>query len=183
MTHGNAENENAAAADLADLVDIGVAQWRKERPDLDPSAKMITSRILLLNDIILKSYNSIFNSLNIKYPMYVVLTTLRGSGEPFAMSPSAIYNMMVVSSGGLSKILNRLDEQGLVTRQIDPNDGRGVIVQLTDEGKAVIDKAMEIQERAEHRLVRCLSAEEQEMITVLLRKLVVHNGGRFFSPL
>ncbi len=162
-------------------MDIGVAQWRTERPDLDPSAKAITGRILRLHDVILRAFNSAFASHGLKYPNYAVLATLRSAGEPYEMTPSSLQEMMVLTSGGLSKLLSRLEKQGFIERAVGPNDRRSVIVRLTQKGKALIDQAMATQAKVEHQLIASLSPDDRKMMETLLRRLVLTNGGRFLG--
>jgi DNA-binding MarR family transcriptional regulator len=162
-------------------MDVGVAQWRNQRPDLDPSAKAITGRILRLHDVILRAFNSAFAVHGLKYPNYAVLATLRSSGEPYEMTPSALQEMMVLTSGGLSKLLSRLEKQQLIVRTVGLSDRRSVIVRLTDKGRELIDKAMATQADVEHELIASLSAEERKVMETLLRRLVLTNGGRFLG--
>src|SRR5690606_881444 len=84
--HGHlGDFSGGAFATLGDhrAMDVGVAQWRTERPDLDSSAKAITGRILRLHDVILRAFNSAFAAHGLKYPNYAVLATLRSAGEPY----------------------------------------------------------------------------------------------------
>lgn len=174
-------DKTAEHAAYKDVMDVGIAQWRRERPDLDPSAKAITGRILRLHDVILRAFNSAFAVHGLKYPNYAVLATLRSSGDPYEMTPSALQEMMVLTSGGLSKLLGRLEDQGLIQRTVGPNDRRSVIVKLTESGRRLIDQAMATQAKVEHQLIASLSAEERELMERLLRRLVLTNGGRFLG--
>ncbi|MGE0844937.1 MAG: MarR family winged helix-turn-helix transcriptional regulator [Flavobacteriaceae bacterium] len=164
-----------------DVMDVGVAQWRRERPDLDPSAKAITGRILRLHDVILRAFNAAFAAHGLKYPNYAVLATLRSAGAPFELTPSALQNTMVLTSGGLSKLLGRLERNGLITRKSGPNDGRTVIVRLTEKGRKLVDGAMATQAKVEHELIASISPQERIVLQSLLRRLVLTNGGRFIG--
>lgn len=168
-------------ATYKDVMDIGIAQWRKERPDIDPSAKAITGRILRLHDVILRAFNSAFTPHGLKYPNYAVLATLRSMGEPYEMTPSALQDMMVLTSGGLSKLLGRLESQKLIIRKVGPTDRRSVIVKLTEKGRVLIDEAMVTQAKVEHELIASLEMDERHLMESLLRRLVLTNGGRFLS--
>lgn len=159
-------------------MDVGLAQWEHELPDIDSSAKAVTGRILRLHDVILKSFNKAFKTHGLKYPNYAVLATLRSSGHPYEMTPTALQDMMVLTSGGLSKLLARIEADGQIVRTIGSNDRRSVIVRLTDKGRVLVEKAMRTQARVEHDLIATLAAEERELLSAMLRRLLLTNGGR-----
>ncbi len=162
-----------------DVMDVGIAQWRRERPDLDPSAKAVTGRLLRMHDVILRAFNRFLASHNLKYADYAVIATLRSSGAPFEMTPSALHDMMALSSGGLSKVLGRLEAQGLVSRTVADEDRRNVIVGLTGPGRDLADRTMTLQAEAEHALLAPLTKRERETVAAALRKLIIHNEGVF----
>lgn len=181
--HVRSESSAADASEpfYKDVMDVGIAQWRKERPDLDPSAKAVTGRILRLHDVILKAFNKALSANGLKYRNYAVLATLRSSGEPFEMTPSALQEMMVLTSGGLSKLLSRLEKKNLIARTVGLNDRRNVLVRLTEKGQALVEQAMATQAKVEHELIASLSQEERKIMEKLLRRLVVSNSGRTWS--
>lgn len=168
----------AAGPAYKDVMDIGIAQWRRERPDLDPSAKAITGRILRLHDVILRAFNTAFTVHGLKYPNYAVLATLRSAGEPYEMTPTHLQDMMVLTSGGLSKLLARIEKQGLIERKTDTADRRSIIVKLTAKGRAVADSAMATQAKVEHELIASLAPDERELMAGFLQRIVLTNGGR-----
>jgi DNA-binding MarR family transcriptional regulator len=88
---------------------------------------------------------------------------------------------LLFSSGGLTKLLERLQERGLVTREPDPSDGRGVLVGLTAAGKLLQEEAMAAHRLNEERLLASLSSDQREALTNILRDLLVafeSNAGR-----
>ncbi|MCF3935697.1 MarR family transcriptional regulator [Acuticoccus sp. M5D2P5] len=163
-------------------MDVGLAQWHRERPDLDPSAKAVTGRILRLHDIILRAFNRVLASHGLKYADYAVIATLRASGAPYEMTPSALHNMMALSSGGLSKVLGRLEAQGLIVRRTAEEDRRSVIVALTEAGHALTEPTMAFQANAEHDILAPLTKRERDQVAAALRKLIIYNEGVFVEP-
>jgi DNA-binding MarR family transcriptional regulator len=155
-----------------DRVARGMAQWRQERPDIDCSGKAVVGRILQLHDVILRAVDRTLARHGLKYPAYAVLATLRVAGSPYRMSPSELLETLLLSSGGLSNLLRRMEEDGLVRRMADERDGRGVIVELTEEGARIADAAMVDHAETERKLVSVLSSESQEETAAALAMLI-----------
>ena len=139
-------------------------KWRRARPDIDGSGKAVVGRILHLNDIIMRAVNKALAKHGIKYPVYAVLATIRVSGPPFRMSPSELLSTLLVTSGGLSNLLRRMESDGYITRNADSRDGRGVIVELTQKGVQTADAAMKDHAEAEREIVSCLPSDLQETV-------------------
>lgn len=169
-----AGHESAQLKEL-DLVDRGIAQWRYERADIDSSGKEVVGRLLRLEGIVLNSVNSALKTLGVKYQEYAVLATLRVAGTPYRLSPSQLQSTLLFTSGGLSNLLKRLEEQGWVKRSTDPADGRGVLVKLTAKGKRLADEAMPIHAAAELHLVRMLDQEQRANLATLLQLVMKGN--------
>jgi DNA-binding MarR family transcriptional regulator len=165
-----------AAAPEFDLVGRGMAQWRRERPDIDCSGKAIVGRVLLLQDIILRAVNAALAPHGLRYQTYSVLATLRVSGAPYRMSPSRLQATMLLTSGGISNLLRRLDAQGLVRRFEDKTDRRGVVVELTRRGLDLADRAMVDHARMERQLCAMLDADDQKQVATLLSRMALLGG-------
>ncbi|MEO9338770.1 MarR family transcriptional regulator [Mesorhizobium sp. SB112] len=133
-----------------------MAQWRAARPDINGSGKAVVGRILHLNDIIMRAVDKALSRHGIMYPVYAVLATIRVSGEPYRMSPTELLSTLLVTSGGLSNLLRRMEADGYITRTANKRDGRGVIVELTDEGLALADASMADHAAVERSLIECL---------------------------
>ena len=159
-----------------DLVDRGMAQWRRERADIDCSGKAVVGRILLLQDIILKTVNAVLAVHGLRYPAYAVLATLRVAGKPHRLSPSQLQATMLFTSGGISNLIARVEKQGYVRRTTDATDKRGVWVELTRKGLDLANRAMADHAAAERQLCAMLSGSEQDSLARLLSSLIVSNG-------
>ena len=147
-----------------DRVGAGMQRWRREFPDIDCSGKAVIGRMLYLHDRVLREVNRALAPHGLKYPAYAILATLRVEGAPFRMSPKALLDALILTSGGLSNLLRRLENEGLVRRLSDSKDRRGVIVELTAAGRARVEAAMRDHAAAERRLVGSLSARQCEEI-------------------
>lgn len=157
----------------SDAVDAIVAEWRRERPDLDPTAKHLTGRLIRLASLFQSAYARAFGPLGLNDGDYGVLAALRRAGAPHQLTPSDLARRQMMTSGGMSAAIDRLERKGLVTRSPNPNDRRGSLVGLTDEGRKVVDRAMELQADVESSLVQALDASERGRLEHLLRKLLL----------
>src|SRR5690625_1133177 len=155
-----------------DLVGRGIIQWQTARPDIDSSGKEVIGRLIHLGTLVLRRVEQVLQPFQLSYFEYAVLATLRVATEPHGLSPNALIDRLLCSSGGLSNVVKRLEGRGLLNRSADPEDGRGVLVQLTGEGKALADRAMPIHAQTERALVAGLSKEEQATLAGLLAKML-----------
>jgi DNA-binding MarR family transcriptional regulator len=164
-------------AKSGDAIDSVIAQWRSERPDLDPSAKEVTGRIVRLGSLIGQAYAGAFATLGLGDGDYGVLVALRRAGEPHELTPTELARQRMMTSGGMTAAIDRLERQGLVARAPNPADRRGVLIGLAPAGRELVDRAMELHAETEQRLVAALSAREREQLGALLRKLVLSIEG------
>lgn len=155
-----------------DRVGRGMASWKRERPDIDCSGKAVVGRILHLHDIILRAVDRALAKHGLKYPVYAVLATIRVSGKPYRMSPTELLSTLLVTSGGLSNLMRRMEADGYIRRMADKRDGRGVIVELTEKGIAVADASMADHAAIERELAGCLSPDLQETVARALGLMI-----------
>lgn len=144
-----------------DRVGAGMQRWRREFPEIDCSGKAVVGRLLHLHEVLLKAVNRTLGKHRLKYPVYAVLATLRVQGAPFRMSPKELLDSLILTSGGLSNLLRKLEKTGHIRRMADETDGRGVIVELTEQGRQLVEPAMRDHAETERRLVGILSQAEQ----------------------
>lgn len=157
----------------SDAVDAIIEQWRRERPDLDSSYKHVTGRVVRLAALFLNAYGEVFTPLGLSEGDYGVLVTLRRAGTPHRLTPTDLARQQMMTSGGMTAAIDRLERKGLVARRPNPNDRRGHLIELTGEGRMLIDRAMERHADAERRLVQALSETERTTLEGLLRKLLL----------
>jgi DNA-binding MarR family transcriptional regulator len=117
--------------------------------------------------------NPLFAAAGLQPGEFDVLATLRRSGKPYMLSPTRLYEAAMISSGGMTNRLDRLERAGLVERRADPGDRRAKLIVLTDAGKRLIDETIGRHVANEERLLSVLTPAEQERLNALLRKLIV----------
>jgi DNA-binding MarR family transcriptional regulator len=145
----------------SDRVGAGMQRWRREFPEIDCSGKAVVGRLLHLHEVFLKAVNRSLSRHKLKYPAFAILATLRVQGAPFRMSPKELLDSLILTSGGLSNLLRKLEKAGHIRRMADESDGRGVIVELTEQGRRLVEPAMHDHAETERRLVAMLSQSEQ----------------------
>lgn len=154
-----------------DEVDRIVESWRRERPDLDFAPLHVLSRVGRLSRHLDRARRAAFTASGLESWEFDVLSALRRAGEPYQLSPKALLQQTLVSSGTMTNRIDRLVQRGLVTRRTDPNDGRGIRVSMTPEGQARVDGAISQLLVAESELLENLAPADQEHLASLLRKL------------
>jgi DNA-binding MarR family transcriptional regulator len=157
----------------SDPVDKILAQWQRERSDLDVSPMGIIGRIGRLSKHLDRSIQETVLNFGLNGGEFDVLATLRRSGQPYQLSPTELFNTLMISSGTITHRIDRLEQADLVQRIPDPSDRRGTLVQLTDKGFNAIEQAVEAHVANGHRLIAALEEEERKVLTQLLRKLLI----------
>lgn len=153
-----------------DRVDRIQEQWRRERPDLDVSPQALVGRLHRLAARLTAEITPVQRRHGLGEGEFDVLAALRRAGEPFALAPGELAQHTMVTTGAMTKRVDRLEAAGLVRRERSASDGRGRVVALTDAGRRVIDAAFEDHIRNEHRLVAPLTDAEREQLVALLRR-------------
>jgi DNA-binding MarR family transcriptional regulator len=158
---------------MEDEVDRLVAAWRAERPDLDIEPLHVLSRVSRLSRHLDRARRDVFAAHDLESWEWDVLTALRRAGRPYRMSPGRLLRATLVTSGTMTNRIDRLAAAGLVERHPDPQDKRGVQVQLTAAGKSVVDAALSDLLDRERQLLSGLSQADQDQLTALLRTLLI----------
>jgi DNA-binding MarR family transcriptional regulator len=155
----------------SDEVDRIVEAWTHERPDLDFSPLLVLSRVGRLARHLERARRTAFAASDLELWEFDVLSALRRAGAPYQLSPKALLQQTLVSSGTMTNRIDRLVSRKLVERHTDPNDGRGILVVMTEHGRERVDAAIRLLLTAEAELLERLSAADQERLSGLLRKL------------
>jgi DNA-binding MarR family transcriptional regulator len=111
------------------------ARWQAELGPVDADTVLLMARLALLSRRVGEAYQEDLRSFGLTYTEYAILHSLRIEGPPHRLSPSALNRVLALSSGGITKTVDRLESAGLVVRGPDPRDGRGVQVELTPRGR------------------------------------------------
>jgi DNA-binding MarR family transcriptional regulator len=152
-----------------DRVDEILAQWQRERPDLDVAPMGLIGRIRRLSAHLSREMEKTFAAHGLNGATFDVLATLRRSGPPYGLSPGDLLAAMMITSGTLTNRIDQLEKAGLVKRSHNPEDGRSVIVSLTDKGFSAIDAAVTAHATTQARLVASLPAADKAALDALLR--------------
>jgi DNA-binding MarR family transcriptional regulator len=125
-----------------DPVDELIAAWRSELPEvLGPETELV-KRVMLLARALSDAVDAALPDLGLTPAEFDVLVALRRAGEPYARRPNDLTRALMMSSGGTSNVINRLATRGLVARRPDPDDRRGTLVALTDDGVKLAEEAV-----------------------------------------
>ena len=154
-----------------DEVDRIVGAWERERPDLDFAPLQVLSRVGRLARHLERARRIAFSASALELWEFDVLSALRRAGDPYQLSPKALLQQTLVSSGTMTNRIDRLVERELVERKTDPNDGRGILVVMTERGRDRVDTAISLLLQEESELLDGLSPIERERLSALLRKL------------
>jgi DNA-binding MarR family transcriptional regulator len=154
-----------------DEVDRIVGAWTRERPDLDFTPLQVLSRVGRLARHLERARRAAFSASDLELWEFDVLSALRRAGDPYQLSPKALLQQTLVSSGTMTNRIDRLVERMLVERRTDPNDGRGILVVMTERGRDRVDSAISLLLQGESELLDGLSQADQDRLSGLLRKL------------
>jgi len=153
-----------------DGVDRIIEQWQHERPELDTAAMAVFGRIFRLARIGGDEAERAYAEFGLSRAEFDVLATLRRAGEPYELSPGALAASMMLSTGGTTARLDRLEKAGLAERRPSPTDRRGVLVRLTPRGRDVIDGALGAGLARQQSLLSHLPPDTQRRLADLLRE-------------
>ncbi|SRR5690554_4298208 len=156
-----------------DHVDRLRRQWARELPDLDTEPMAVLGRAFRLSNLVRGSIEATFAAFGLDRGEFDVIATLRRAGSPYRLTPTAIYSTLMISSGGLTHRLDRLEKAGLIRREKSPHDGRSVLVALTETGVERAEQAFRQDMANEAKFLSALDVEERAMLARLLRKLIL----------
>jgi DNA-binding MarR family transcriptional regulator len=157
---------------LSDEVDELVAAWRVQRPDLDVAPLQVLSRVSRLARHLDIARRGAFAAHGLEAWEFDVLSALRRAGPPFQLTPGALLRATLVTSGTMTNRIDRLAAAGLVRREPDPRDRRGVLVTLSEQGQAVVDSALTDLLDREQALLAGLGDNQRQQLADLLRTLL-----------
>ena len=154
-----------------DEVDRLVDAWQRERPDADVAPLAVLSRVSRLAKHLDIARKQAFASHDLEVWEFDVLAALRRAGQPYRLSPGQLGAQTLVTSGTMTNRIDRLEHKGYVTRRPDPDDRRGVQVELTTSGRDCVDGALDDLLASERSLLEGLPINEQRELASLLRSL------------
>lgn len=147
--------------------------WAREYPDAaDTSGLLLIARLARLNVLIEAFEQHTLQPFDLMPSDYAVLAALRRVGPPYELAPNELYTSLERSSGGMTKMLKRLEALGLVGRTPDPADKRSKLVRLTAAGKQAEEEAFETFVARTHELLRSASRTDLETINDAVQDLL-----------
>jgi len=155
-----------------DEVDRIVAAWQRVRPDLDVEPLTVFSRVTRLGRHLDLARRGAFARSGLEPWEFDVLSALRRAGQPYRLSPGALVTQTLVTSGTMTNRIDRLEERDLVHRHRSPDDRRGILVELTDEGLRRVDAAMTELLQVEASILEVLPPADRSRLAALLRVVV-----------
>ena len=155
-----------------DPVDAIIEQWAAVRPDLDTAAMEVFGRVFRISRALGDRMEKAYARYGISRGEFDVLATLRRSDAPYTLSPRQLSATLMLTTGGMTGRLDKLERAGLLRRSPDPHDRRGLQVTLTDEGLRLIDEAVGTGLAVQTAALSALDGDQATQLAALLRPLL-----------
>ncbi|WP_049567847.1 MarR family winged helix-turn-helix transcriptional regulator [Nonomuraea sp. SBT364] len=159
-----------------DAITAMIDQWKRERPDLDATPMLVIGRLFRLTGTLDQRLRPPFSAAGLGNGDFDVLAALRRSGEPYALSAGELSRTVLVTTGAITKRVDRLEARGLVSRSVAEDDSRGRLITLTAEGAGLTDELMAVHLDNQRRLLSGLTHDEQAQLAHLLGRLAATLG-------
>ena len=165
-------NENET--NQGDAVDAIKRQWQQERPDLSLEAMGIFGRLRRCAILMTDRLDNTFAKFELNYWEFDVLATLRRSGAPYTLAPTALFSIMMITSGTMTHRMKRLEARGLIERLPNPEDARSQLVKLSQTGFDIINKTATAHvDNMESILANMSDTKKKELDTKLTELLAI----------
>jgi DNA-binding MarR family transcriptional regulator len=155
-----------------DTTDRQLTGWGTARPDIEVGALVVTARLTRIGAHLARRQESTFGRFGLGRGEVGALSALRIAGPPHRLSPTHLAKGLMLSSAGVTSRIDKLERRGFVRRLADPNDRRGVLIELTDAGIEVVDAAVAALTVSDRQLMERFDPEEVTQLEGLLRKLL-----------
>jgi DNA-binding MarR family transcriptional regulator len=156
-----------------DHIDRVIEQWAEARPDLDMGPLEILGRVARVSGLFRAASRPVIARYGIDNNEWALLVALYRTRQAGGITPTALAKSLLVTSGGVTRLIVRLRSRGLIKRHQDPRDKRRAVLELTPRGEKLVEEAFTAQNQLDHELVAVLSPSEREQLTALLRKLLL----------
>ncbi len=173
----NLEVENPPVAQTTsrtepDEVDAILEVWARELPSLDLDTEGIVERIHFIERYVERAMRETLDDFELTLGEYKLAMHLRYGGPPYRGKPGKLAKRLGLSTGAMTNRLDNRERRGLIRRLDDPDDRRGVIVELTDAGRELWDRAVDAQAEKESIIASALDERERRQLNDLLRRLM-----------
>ena len=161
-----------------DRVDDIQQEWRRERPDVDPSPQGVIGRLHRVALKLTERLVTVYREFDLTEGEFDVLATLRRAGAPYERDAGHLADHTLVTTGGLTKRVDRLEARGLVERHVGVTDARKRLVRLTPAGLDLIDRAFTAHMANEHRLLADLGPDDTAALEPILTRWLARLDAR-----
>jgi DNA-binding MarR family transcriptional regulator len=155
-----------------DWTDSLLERWAVIRPGLDMDVYQVSARISRIGQHIARRQDEVFGQFGLSRGEVGVLSALRVAGPPHRLSPTRLFKGLMLSSAGMTSRIDRLERRGYVRRVPDANDRRGVLVELTESGRKILEEAVAANTKSERQLLGELSKKEIAALSKTLREML-----------
>ncbi|MDN3696040.1 MarR family transcriptional regulator [Vibrio cortegadensis] len=155
-----------------DAIDRVVAQWVKEKPELNTDPMALMGRLMRVTKHMEAEVATLHKQYDLKMGEFDVLATLRRAGQPYKLTPSELIESMMLTSGAMTNRLDKLEGKGLIEREHSKKDRRSVTVILTTTGLNLIEEMIEQHVDIQTRLVTALTPDQIQQANGLLKNLL-----------
>jgi DNA-binding MarR family transcriptional regulator len=166
------------AAPRRDRMDAVIDSWRRELPGFDRPLFELVKRAARLSQILEEALSECLAPWNLAKADFNVLSVLRTAGAPYELRPTDLRNRLLLTSGGVSNIINRLERLNLVERIPDPADGRSSWVRLTADGIGVAEDTMRAWGTAQEQALSDVDPQLADQASSTLRAVLLALGDR-----
>ena len=159
------------------MLDDLVADWSRERPDLDLSDNQVVYALYIVASLLTRNADAVLARWKLNFNSFGVLTTLRRGGAPHERASGELAEALGFTAGGMSNLLRRLETLGYVKRARSATDARGVRVRLTAAGRRVVDEALPFVAASEAEHIGSVGVTERRRLYRSLRRIIDSFGG------
>jgi DNA-binding MarR family transcriptional regulator len=155
-----------------DAIDLFIAEWERERPDLDFAYLATLGRVLRVSTHLRDAMDKWLEPFGLTWDMFDLIASLQRSGSANGLRPTDLYEACMLSSGATTNRIDRAEKLNYAMRRPDPEDGRATRIALTRPGASLARKAMTEHATRAGEISDRLTVKEQEQLAHLLRKLL-----------
>jgi DNA-binding MarR family transcriptional regulator len=166
----------------SDSVDRMVEAWAERDPGLDTSPLQVVARLRLCTAHLERAIVVALRPLGLGLGDFDVLNTVRRRGDEAGTKPTDLARSALITSGGMTSRLDRLERAGLIERRADPEDRRGVLVRLTERGERVAAESLHAVLAADAAFVEPLNRPQRDSVAAALKRLLLRSEAAEAQP-
>jgi len=163
---------------MTDPIEDLLEDWKRERPELDAAPMGVVGRVLRLGKQWEQRAAHLLRDYGLGVGEFDVLATLRRQGKPYELSPSQLSRAAMLTTGGMTNMLDRLERRGWIERRPNPADRRGTMVRLRPKGRKLVERAIGPRLEDAGESLTHLTATERKRLAALLSKLLDSGSAR-----